>query len=208
MYSAAADIQGLAPFNPALANTPFYPGDSFSMTFENGSSAPNTTWFASANTGFVDLSTVTTGQDFYDAFVVISDFDTESSAFDFSGSSLTEVDPALLTAWPDTAYPMPDIVQEELGSEGWITGYYDEDNSLAILSIPNFIGTGAAAQNFSSAVSEFLAGAKQREMQKVVIDLQQNGGGTALLATDTFRQVFLYPSVISQAKKRIVLPYN
>ena len=208
MYSAAADIQGLAPLNPALANTPFYPGDSFSMTFENRSSVPNTTWFASANTGFVDLSTVNTGQDFYDAFVVVSDFDTESSAFDFSSFSLTEVDPAPLTAWPDNAYPMPDIVQEELGNEGWVTGYYDGNNSLAILSMPNFIGTGDAAQNFSNDVGEFLAGAKQREMKRVVIDLQQNGGGTALLATDTFRQVILHSGPISQVKKRTVLPHN
>ena len=202
-YSDGANIQGIAMFCPALASTPFYPGDTFSMTFENGSSVANTTWLASVDP-ISDFSYVNTGQDFFDEFVVLNDFTGESSNFNISPVNFADYAPA--TLWPDNAYPAADVAQPELGNEGWITGYYLKDTSLAVLSMPNFLGTGKIAQNFSDAVGAFISGALHAGMQRVVIDLQQNGGGTQLLATDTFRQVGFLSILLTIFDSVSVLP--
>ena len=76
--------------------------------------------------------------------------------------------------------------QEDLGSDGDVTGYFFEDISTAVLSIPSFssdIGT------FSDVVSYFVGNATDKHAKKVIIDLQQNQGGQVALALDAYRFV-------------------
>ena len=98
------------------------------------------------------------------------------------------------TSWSVPAYPSnPVVVQANLGTGGYVTGYFLYDSLTAVLSIPSFEMTGPAIADFSNKIGEFLSSSKEAGMTKVVIDLQQNLGGEILLAVDTFRQFF--PSI-------------
>jgi hypothetical protein len=73
---------------------------------------------------------------------------------------------------------------------GSLSGYFLEDYSLAVLSIPSFQEFGDAIGTFSGTVRDFIASSKAAGMEKFLIDLQQNYGGETLLAFDTFKQFF------------------
>ena len=93
-----------------------------------------------------------------------------------------------------TAYPNNTIVkQPDLGAGGVLTGYFLEDTSMAVLSIPSFNMDGRAVHTFSNTVGRFIKKSKAAGMTKLVIDLQQNAGGNSLLAVDAFKQFF--PSI-------------
>ena len=82
-------------------------------------------------------------------------------------------------------------MQPDLGDTGVITGYFLNHTSTAVLSIPSFYAYGDAVVSFSDTIGEFLRRSKQAGMTKVVIDVQQNGGGDTLLAVDAFKRVCL-----------------
>ena len=71
-----------------------------------------------------------------------------------------------------------------------MSGYFLRNSSIAVLSIPSFDEAGEAINTFSSTIRTFLNASKDAGMKKVVIDLQSNYGGVALLAFDTFKQFF------------------
>jgi len=68
-----------------------------------------------------------------------------------------------------------------------VTGYFFEDISTAVLSIPNF---SSDIDTFSSAIKYFVGNATDKHAKKIIIDLQQNQGGQAALALDAFRYVW------------------
>ena len=78
-----------------------------------------------------------------------------------------------------------------------IVGYHltDQSPSLAVLSIPTFEDnvtddkSSQTTKSFTDAVSNFINISKQKGMQKLILDLQGNGGGSIFLGYDTFRQV-------------------
>ncbi|CAG8981809.1 hypothetical protein HYALB_00004752 [Hymenoscyphus albidus] len=75
-------------------------------------------------------------------------------------------------------YPAPAAVQEVLGAGGFITGYFLNRSSTAVLSLPSFHFEGEIAQlTAASTIAEFLAKCKAGGMKRLVIDLQANGGG-------------------------------
>jgi hypothetical protein len=82
-----------------------------------------------------------------------------------------------------------------------VSGYFIPEASIAVLSLPSFADSGAAAGTFSSTVAQFLSASKAAGMQKVVVDVQQNYGGDVFLAIDTFKQFF--PSLEPYAGSRI-----
>ena len=114
---------------------------------------------------------------------------------DDSDGSDTENESDGPSDWVDAAsvyaYPaQPDVSQPNLGSGGWITGYFLNATSTGVLSIPSFQMTGEALESFSDTIGTFLDRAKQAGMSNIVIDLQQNGGGDELLAVDAFKHFF------------------
>ena len=68
------------------------------------------------------------------------------------------------------------------------------DTSTGVLSIPSFEVYGDTVGTFSTTVNEFIHRSKAAGVKIIVLDLQQNAGGDALLAFDTFKQVE-YPTV-------------
>ncbi|KAL8698577.1 MAG: hypothetical protein Q9201_006494 [Fulgogasparrea decipioides] len=135
-----------------------------------------------------------------------------SSALKYTGSASTAtplVDPsatALATAAAATAEasqatsweyfpypPNPVTVQPNLGDGGVVTGYFLNDGATAVLSIPSFDVNSESIISFSTTIGDFIQKSKDAGKERFIIDLQRNGGGGNLLATDTFKQFF--PSV-------------
>ena len=79
--------------------------------------------------------------------------------------------------------------QPSLGDGGVITGYFLNDGDTAILSIPSFEMNSEAVIPFSTAIGKSIDKSKRARRSRLIVDLQNNGGGDNLLATDTFKQV-------------------
>lgn len=98
----------------------------------------------------------------------------------------------LPSTWDNPAYPYyPNVSQPDLGTYGggFVSGYFI-GNGVAVLSIPSFVEVGEAVNTFSDTIGLFLRRCNETGMKKIVIDLQENTGGSALLAFDTFKQFF------------------
>lgn len=101
------------------------------------------------------------------------------------------------TGWALPFYPSADVVQPNLATNGtvygggFVTGYFLNDTSTAVISIPSFKEYGDAIGTFSNSVGEFLQRSRAAGLSRVVVDLQQNSGGDTFLAIDTFQQVQL-----------------
>ncbi|KAL8992292.1 MAG: hypothetical protein Q9169_007213 [Polycauliona sp. 2 TL-2023] len=95
------------------------------------------------------------------------------------------------TGWEYFPYPPnPVTVQPNLGFGGVVTGYFLNDDVTAVLSIPSFGLSSEAILSFSDSVGEFIRKSKEAGKERMIIDLQRNGGGGTLLATDIFKQFF------------------
>ncbi|KAL9068013.1 MAG: hypothetical protein Q9157_006629 [Trypethelium eluteriae] len=198
MESPAQDIIGSANAFSGGAN--FYDGDAINVTWKN-STEQGFYWLALYNSpGFT--GPLTTGGDFYNYFVLgnpPANYDEELQKYYSSlppdNSTGIDTDTAPLLSWNSVspAYPNNTLTRQQyLGSDssGIITSYYLEDIETAVLSIPSFTEYGKGIDTFSSAVSVFTDAASKNNAIKIIIDLQQNTGGQASLAFDTFRQFF------------------
>ncbi|KAL8709816.1 MAG: hypothetical protein Q9225_007391, partial [Loekoesia sp. 1 TL-2023] len=228
MSNPANDIQGF--FSAFEGSSPFWPGNEITFAFENGTEPLTLPWLATYSIP-EDTPLITSGDDFYQIFVLgqtpdidpsatLSAFPTATaiatSAFETSdfvstgtavadpsaaSSSLVTASPAAATSaapqatsWEYFPYPPnPVTVQPNLGDGGVITGYFLNDNVTAVLSIPSFDVNSESVISFSTAVGEFIRDSKAAGKDRIIIDLQRNGGGGDLLATDTFKQFF--PSI-------------
>ena len=192
----------------------FFPGDTITLGFENGTISEPKPWVAIYNSPG-PTGPLATGGDFYNFFVLgfypasfnpdaidpcaASDGSTNasSSTSTLSNSTSTTTTSAgatvTATSWPDSAYPnTTDIYQPGLYSDGggFVTGYFLKNISTAVLSIPSFAMSGHDVQTFSNTVQKFLIASHAADMKTVLIDLQQNLGGDTLLAVDTFKHFF------------------
>ncbi len=221
MTRPAQDIQAI--FNTWGGGTTFYPGETLTFILENGTTI-STPWLAVYNNPG-ETGPLQTGGDFYNFFVLgfypasytpYSDYEagndasaTTAAATAASSSSPTDAPSDALT-WDNLAYPYtPDIAQPDLGTYGggFISGYFI-GNATAVLSIPSFVELGDAVNTFSDTVALFLTTCKQKGIKKIVIDVQQNYGGGALLAFDTFKQFFPTLDPFGGSRLRATYPAN
>jgi hypothetical protein len=205
MSSPALDIQN--SFSIFEGYTTFYPGDNITFTLENGTVLTEP-WLAIYNSPG-DTGPLSTGGDFYNFFVLglypasynpddttesdsaasSSEPPTATSTSDASSVSTPTATPTP-TGWDHPAYPKTaDVVQPNLGVGGVVTGYFLQDASVGVLSIPSFQAYGDSVADFSNVVTEFLQRSKEAGLETILIDVQQNLGGNTLLAFDLFKQV-------------------
>ena len=212
MSSFAAVIQD--DFSVLEAYIEFFPGETISLEYENGTVLPPIPWQAIYNSPG-PTGPLTTGGDFYNFFVLgffPASFDpdapdpcaaaddsadsTATATTDTTTAPTTDVSASVVasaTSFPDSSYPdTADVFQPDLYPDGFgfVTGYFLKDESLAVLSIPTFDMLGNDTQTFSDTVGKFLDEAQKAGMKKVLIDLQENFGGDTLLAIDTFKHFF------------------
>ena len=189
----------------------FFPGKNLTFTFKDRKPI-NTQWlsiFYSEETG-----PLTTGGDFYNYYVLgllpasynpdvqwwptLPVFNNTSSNNN-SDDSIQEVPPANCSSspsWCDAsqgAYPdNPSIVQDDLAVNGGgvVTGYFLDDISTGVLSIPSFQQSGKNTNNFVDTVYSFITNATARNTSKIIIDLQHNHGGSVFLAINTFKNFY------------------
>jgi hypothetical protein len=212
MDSPALRINGdLSIFQSAT----FYPGHELNFTFKDRSTV-ETFWLA-FYTALDDTGPLTTPGDFYNYFVLgllpasfnpnqqwwptLSLNDSSSNSSDESTvtnpfkSICSSGNPAHAN-WCLTssgAYPNdPAIVQADLAVTGGgvVTGYFYDDISTGVLSIPSFFQYDPNTEQFGLTIKYFIANATQKNVSRVIIDLQQNTGGTVYLAYNTFKQLF------------------
>lgn len=175
--------------------TTFYPGDTFTYTFEDGSTLDDEWLAVYYNPG--KTGPLETGGDFYNFFVLgfypASYNQSTDGNFTESNATANASSSRPVTRFANDAFPQPDVWQDDLTETGFITGYFLRDESLAVLSIPTFYAYGDAIQSFTNTVDSFITQAKAEGLTKVVIDLQQNEGGAVLLAYSVFKLFF--PSI-------------
>ncbi|CAG8959328.1 hypothetical protein HYFRA_00013098 [Hymenoscyphus fraxineus] len=215
MRSAAQDYQG--DINIFGGRVTFYPGDTITFVLENGTRIHDdfiAIYYSPGNTGPLE-----TGGDFYNYFVLgilpdsyeddLVDNNTHNITTPADGTSLETSSDPLPTTNPDTpvsatsddsspaptcagsfnnaAYPTcPDVSQEW----GYTGGYFLNDSSIAVLVLPTFDYDDEAIDSFDRTIADFLKQSRSANLEKVVIDLQQNGGGQSLLAIAAFRHFF------------------
>lgn len=217
MYSPVQDVLDI--YDVFSMNAPFYWGDSLSFTLQN-QTVVETFWTA-LHTNPEFTGPLTTGGDYYNYFVlglIPASYDEVplpcpwvSEPSDRCPQEIaSDSKPATITSWFDRtkgAFPAdPIIAQPKLAygdGGGTVTGYFLDDKSVGVLSIPSFAAFGRDVGSFSSTIVNFISTAQERNVAKIVIDLQGNTGGLVLLAFTTFSSFFpqIYPFAGSRRRK-------
>ncbi|KAK4182918.1 hypothetical protein QBC35DRAFT_456800 [Podospora australis] len=197
----ANDIQGV--YGTWGGQVKFYPGndtdDSINIVFANNTKHGPEQWVAILE-HMSTPSTIETPGDMYNYFILglmpanADDEELEPLFPDLSNLTLVEVEDDVGT-WPyqsDGAFPEAQIAQPNLkvAEGGVVSGYYLDKISTGVLSIPSFRQFPEDALEFSKTVQKFIDGAEKKKLTKIIIDLQQNYGGSPGLAFDTFRRFF------------------
>lgn len=157
-----------------------YPGATTTFTFANGTERTIEN-FARVRYNFRGINN---GEDLAKQWF---EFGSAASA----QAASEESDTVSATALGATAPGYPEPIT--MGPLNLINGFYIDSEGygdIAVLSIPNFVGTSAAQVNFQKTSQEFLAKALADGKTKLILDLQANGGGTILQGYDLFKQLF------------------
>ncbi|KNG87148.1 hypothetical protein ANOM_005107 [Aspergillus nomiae NRRL 13137] len=170
------------------------------FTFENGTTLGPLRWKAlfCCHGGNRPLET---GDDFYNFFVLGGYPESYDESPEADLTTISNRAAPILPSFENPAYPSKaDVIEESYTRDGGtlLRGYFLHDSSLAVLSIPHFDSN--TPQSFSNAVKEFLARSTNAGLKKVVIDVQQNPGGSPLLALEVFKTFF--PSITPWASSR------
>lgn len=182
MRSAALDIQGKREVFYGAA--PFYPGDFITFTFENGTTLGPLPWKA-LFCCYGGNGPLQTEDDFYNFFVLGRYPASYDESLEANTTTISNQAAPILASFENPAYPLSaDVISD---GEVLLRGYFLNDSSLAVLSIPHFDSN--APQSFSNTVKEFLARSTIAGLKKIVIDVQQNPGGSPLLALEVFKIV-------------------
>ncbi|KAF2204609.1 hypothetical protein GQ43DRAFT_437763 [Delitschia confertaspora ATCC 74209] len=215
MAHPALEIQGLFTIFDGAGT--FYPGDDLTFTLENGTTVESF-WVAIYNEPANATGPLSTGGDMYNYFVLgllpdsyVEPETTEDDGFvDSDGDGIFEFNeqPAQTSWYNDSSHAYPehaDIFQDDLSvaGSGVVTGYFFEDISTGVLSVPSFDILSATIGDFTDAVQYFIDNATAQGISKVVIDLQQNTGGAILLAYITFKQFFPDLDPYAGSRRRI-----
>lgn len=195
----------------------FYPGDELNFSMENDTEI-DTYWEAYYNYAYL-TGPIATGGDMYNAFVLglfpaegnetathLDDSVNVARRQDSTPAAETVAEiAASWAAGSSGAYPAnPDVYPDGLSRDdgGVVTGYFLDDISTGVLSIPTFDVDIDSTDSFTDTVQDFIDGAARRNLSRVVIDLQQNSGGLTGLAYDTFSRFFPHSEVFGGSRMR------
>jgi hypothetical protein len=162
-----------------------YPNATTTLTFENGTTAA----FENFARVLQPFTGIQTGQDVYNQYLAPPPVTTTST----SAATSTP------TSTPAPGYPPPVIRQEN----NLIGGYYLSEpaySSIAVLSVPSFVGLGSEEVSFQDTATDFIASAVADGKTKLVIDVSANGGGTILQGYNLFKNLF--PSLVPYGATR------
>lgn len=182
-----------------------YPGDELNFTLQNATTV-ETFWQAYYNYPYL-TGAITTGGDIYNAFV-LGLFPAEGNE-----TAMPEDDSVTVarrqddtgdesTSWYNVtsgAYPAnPDVYD----TNGIVAGYFLNDISTGVLSIPTFDISSDSLDDFTDTVQGFINSAAENSLDRIVVDLQRNSGGLTLLALDTFFRFFPHLQTFAGSRSR------
>lgn len=152
-----------------------YPGATTTLKFANG------TEYTMENYARVQISfrEIESGEDLGEWF----------TKFAGSAAQVESTGTVAAAAAAAPGYPAPVVP----GPGNLINGFYIDTpgyEDVAVLQVPNFVGTAAYEIGFQKTTQEFLPKALADGKTKLIIDLQANGGGTILQGYDMFKQLF------------------
>ncbi|KAG6019994.1 hypothetical protein E4U41_003011 [Claviceps citrina] len=150
----------------------FYSGPTTSLTFANGTTVQIENLAAVVG----NMSGVVDGKSMYKKFCTPHPIDEDDEDEDEPAGNYTVA-----------GYPKPVISTKD----GAVSGYYlsgEGLNDVAVIAVTSF--KPKSLVEFQAVTSDFLREAKAAGKTKLVVDLQNNGGGYILLGYDFFRQLF------------------
>jgi hypothetical protein len=157
-----------------------YPGANTTLTFANGTDRTIQN-YARARYNFRGINS---GEDLAKEWINYGSVASAQAASQEPETVSTAASAAIAPGYPNPV---------SLGPFNLINGYYIDGegyNDVAVLSIPNFVGSSSAGIPFQRTSQEFLAKALAAGKTKLILDLQANGGGTILQGYDLFKQLF------------------
>lgn len=162
-----------------------YPGDTTTLTFANG------TKYTMQNYAriMINFRNVTSGEDLAKKWISYGGNSAQAHAQSVDTDKTHQISTAALdTAKVGTPGYPPAVVA---GPGNLINGFFvDGHDDVAVLQVPNFVGSSSAEIPFQEASREFIPKALAAGKTKLIIDLQANGGGTILQGYDLFKQLF------------------
>ena len=206
---------GLGRASRAFNKSSIYNGDTLAVEFENGTSFTSNYIAYSA----CSITSLQSMEDIYNLCVLgippagststptlpgaastslaATDLPDSAEATVAADYKAAQISPIAASSWGG-AYPTnPAVIQNDLGGSGIVTSYNLKEESLAVLSIPQFTKNNATGANpealfiadFSATIGGFIENSTKEGMTKLVIDLTGNDGGSAILAFETFKRV-------------------
>lgn len=188
----------------------YYPGANTTITFVNGTHLS----FRNLATTRQPLTNITSGADMYAYFCELpegidlgnnpSNTTATPNATMSASSSVTATATATATA-TESSTQIPDVTQlpyyptpEVIDSSGLLSGYFLEGKGyedVAVLAIAGFQPQSSPADrhfvdSFQQSLQDFLTLATSKGKQKLIIDVQGNGGGSIDLSIDSYAQLF------------------
>ena len=179
MASPALDASGFLPITLASV---IHNGDTFTIEFENGTTAIGR-WWATIKNG-LNLQQAESMQDVYSTVVLAptstssspsaaTSYDSGANEEASSGDDASPEGNQTLVG-PTHSYPSPVVAQPNLGAPspdtGYVSGYHLTERSLAVLSMPGFEAkTNKTIQDFSDTVADFIQKSKDAGMRQVVV---------------------------------------
>ncbi|KAI8946997.1 hypothetical protein F4801DRAFT_30885 [Xylaria longipes] len=191
----------------------FYPGNTTSLTFANGTTIekPNIARF---HYGPYDWNNVKDAETMHKEFCRGA-YDTGSSR-----AAARNVKSIRRTAAPNLIhrYPQPPVSLVSRQDDGesskidgypepvlitddqTVSGYFIDEPGFEDVAVLVMLSFSSDFVSFQSGVQEFFAKAVEAGKTKLIIDVQANGGGIILQGYDTFRQIF--PDIVQDGPTR------
>ncbi|KAJ4369800.1 hypothetical protein N0V83_005564 [Neocucurbitaria cava] len=161
-----------------------YPGVSTTLKFANGSEYTMQNYARTT----ISFRNMATGEDLAAKWFSWGTGEAQAQAESETPETISIADTdAAGAAAP--GYPAPVVA----GPQNLINGFYVDApgyEDVAVLQVPNFVGSTAAEVPFQRLTRDFIPKALADGKTKLIIDLQANGGGTILQGYDMFKQLF------------------
>jgi hypothetical protein len=165
------------------------PGDTTTLKFANGTEYTMQNYARAS----VNFRNVTSGEQLARKWISygaagaearVQSLSTETDYTQFASTAALNVAGGAAPGYPPAVVP---------GPGGLINGFFIDlpgYEDVAVLQVPNFVGSTSAEVGFQRTSTEFFSKALAAGKTKLIIDLQANGGGTILQGYDLFKQLF------------------
>lgn len=185
--SLGASGSGTGMFTGGGRGRYVYPGDSTTVKFANGSEYTMQNYARA----LINFRGITSGEELASKWISYGAEGAEARIESVNTDQTRTISAAALSVAGATApgYPAPVVA----GPVNLINGFFIDApgyEDVAVLQIPNFVGSTAYELGFQQTTQEFLPKALAAGKTKLIIDLQANGGGTILQGYDLFKQLF------------------